>query len=276
MTPLCDADFSRALQIAFLRPITAPRRCECGKVIDPVGFHFMHCRFVHQSYTHDLIKEAIASTVKKLLTPEVSNLSVQMEKRVSQFYPLRSPLEPEGSQLFADIVLMLFNNAQQTILITDVSSVLARKPNVLGDFNVALDERSRAKRRKYGKYSVPAACFHAITVGRTNVLSADALRFCECIDESFTKAAKAGEKVKAAISRAVTVGVARTSSTAIRRAQLAAFNARAISTVPNALFLINARQESIFPLAATHAPPLARTLLPVPAGGPGNSRVRSR
>ncbi len=108
------------------------------------------------------------------------------------------------------------------------------------------------------------------------MLSAAALRFCECIGCFFTEAAKAEENVKAAISRAITVGVARTSSVAIRRAQLAAFNDRAISTIPNHLFLVNARQESVLLPRSTHAPPLARTLSPATHRGSGNSSGKSR
>jgi hypothetical protein len=121
--------------------------------------------------------------------------------------------------------------------IVDVSSTLAREHNRLGDFNVPLDVRSREKLRKYNKYSIPRRLFHPVSVGRTNVLGRDALVFIDFIDGYYAESVKAGDKLKAAIGRAIVVGAARTMSMAIRRAQLAAFNARSLTSIPGSLFL---------------------------------------
>ncbi len=232
LAPLPEEDFSRAIQIATLRPITVPRKCECGAIIDPVALHFLHCRYTNFYTMHNLVRNTIAATISSFLPKELAPLSVRLEKPVNSFYPLRFPLLPEGPALTADIVITLPNGPQQAVLIADVSSVLARAPNPLGHFLTPLNVRSQAKRLKYHKYDIPGHLFSPISIGRTNVLSDDALEFCSFVAKSFPKLPKACDKLKASIGRAITVGAARTLSVALRQMQLAAFNARAVSTIP--------------------------------------------
>ncbi len=103
---LSDEDFSRAIQIAILRPITLPRQCDCGAIIDPVGLHFLHCKLVHFGYLHDCVKHAIAVTIRSFQHRDLAPLSVLTEVKVNRFYGLRYPA-PEGAELEADIVLVL-------------------------------------------------------------------------------------------------------------------------------------------------------------------------
>ena len=63
-------------------------------------------------------------------------------------------------------------------------------------------------------------------------MSEDALEFCSFVAKSFPKLPKACDKLKASIGRAITVGSARTLSVALRQMQFAAFNDRAVSTIP--------------------------------------------
>lgn len=95
-----------------------------------------------------------------------------------------------------------------------------------------MNVRSQAKRLKYHKYDIPEHLFFPISVGRTNVLSADAHAFCEFVAKSFPTITNACDSLRASIGRAITIGAARTLSVALRQAQLAAFNARAASTLP--------------------------------------------
>jgi ribonuclease HI len=234
LSSLSDDDFSRAIQLATLRPITSPRMCDCGAIIDPVGLHFLYCKFVHFGYLHDCVKTAIVSTVKSFQPLDLALLSVSMEKKVSNFYPLRNLLLPEGPQIKADIVVSAIANAQQDCIIADVSSVLARSSGAASssDFHALMRARSRDKRAKYRKYDIPPHLFHPITVGRSNVLSTDALFFCTFMSKFFPAIPKAFDRLRASISRAVTVGAARTVNTAIRRSQLAAFQGISFSSVP--------------------------------------------
>jgi len=234
--PLSDADFSRAVQIAVLRPITLPRRCDCGGVIDPVALHVLACSHVHQGYLHNTIRDAIASTIASLLPKDLAPLAVQKECQVNRFYPLKELTDAEGPELVADLAVVSLGTAQLEVGIVDVSSTLARTHNRFGDFNVPLDLRSKEKRRKYSKYAIQQRLFHPVSVGRTNVLGRDALVFIDFIDGYYAATVKAGDKLRAAIGRAIVVGAARTMSMAIRRAQLAAFNACALSAISGSLF----------------------------------------
>jgi hypothetical protein len=229
---LADEDFSRAIQIAMLRPITPPRLCDCGAVIDPVGLHLLHCRFVHFGYLHDCIKTALVATCKSFQPLDLSAVSVVMERPVARFYPRKDPLQPEGPVILADIVVSLSDTAQQACVIADVSSVLSRGPSLSSDFHAALRARSQAKRLKYSKYAIPSHLFHPVTVGRTNVLSRDALLFCDVIGNFFPTVPKAVDRLRAAISRAVCVGAARTLNTTIRRNQLAVVIGSSVPGVP--------------------------------------------
>jgi hypothetical protein len=231
MAALSDEDFSRAIQIATLRPITLPRMCECKAVIDPVGLHLLHCQHVHFGHLHDCIKTALVATCKSFQPLDLASVSVLMEKPVARFYPLKHPLLPEGPLILADIVVSVADTVQQVCVIADVSSVLSRGPSISLDFHAALRARSQAKRLKYSKYDIPSHLFHPVTVGRTNVISRDALLFCDFIGKHFPTIPKAADLLRAAISRAICVGAARTLSTAIRRSQLAAINAVPCSKV---------------------------------------------
>jgi hypothetical protein len=229
---LADEDFSRAIQIAMLRPITVPRLCDCKAVIDPVGLHFLHCKLVHFGYMHDCVKTALVAVCKSFQPLDLAAVSVVMEKPVARFYPLKDPLRTEGPVILADIVVSLADTAQQACVIADVSSVLSRGPSISANFHAALRARSQAKRLKYSKYAIPSHLFHPVTVGRTNVLSSDALVFCDFIATFFPTVPKAADRLRAAISRAICVGAARTFNTTIRRSQLAVLNGSSFPGVP--------------------------------------------
>lgn len=155
-----------------------------------------------------------------------------MEKPVARFYPEKNRSLPQGPIITADIVLSVADTAQQICVIADVSSVLSRGPSTSPDFYAPLRARSQAKRLKYSRYDIPKHLFHPVTVGRTNVISRDALVFCEFISKYFPAVPKASDRLRAALSRAVCVGAARTLNTAIRRSQLASINGVPFSLVP--------------------------------------------
>lgn len=246
LAALADEDFSRAIQIAVLRPITAPRLCDCGATIDPVGLHFLSCRLVHFGYLHDCVKTAIAATIKALQPLDLAPLSVKMEVKVSRFYPLRPPLTVEGPEIIADIAVCVLDTSQHVCVIADVSSVLARDLHTAPQgFLVPLRARSKAKITKYRKYDIPVHLFHPVTVGRTNVLSRDAVIFCDFVGKFFPTIPKASDRIKAAISRAISVGAARTLNTALKRAQLASFNGLSFSGVPKSAACSHFRQISL-------------------------------
>ncbi len=110
----------------------------------------------------------------------------------------------EGPPGFADIIALLHDTSQQSVAIVDVSSALAR--NASSDFFSALHDRSREKRLKYRRYSIPAHLFFPVSFGRTNVLSSDAVSFCDFIAKCYPAVPKAEDKLRAAIGRAITVG----------------------------------------------------------------------
>ena len=60
---------------------------------------------------------------------------------------------------------------------------------------------------------------------------------CDFIAKCYPAIPKAGDNLRAAIGRAITVGAARTFNLALRRAQLAAFQARPLTAVKAVSFL---------------------------------------
>lgn len=74
---LSDAEFSRTFAIAILHPIMNPRVCPCGGLIDPAGFHLLHCRHIHYGIMHDRVKESVAARLRSFSSMEATFLSVQ-------------------------------------------------------------------------------------------------------------------------------------------------------------------------------------------------------
>lgn len=230
-----DPLFSRALQLATLRPaFDAPYLCEgCNKqMIDPVGLHLLKCQATHYSLIHDTIKHSLAARLRSLLTQQAAVLAVHVEPLVNRFAKLRFPQWTEGPALRADLIVVLSENTQQAVLVTDIVSTLPTAASRRASFYTDLEHEEANKRTKYWKYFIAPQKFFAIAVGRTNSLSRDTLRFCEAVGNYFPKASKVSDKLRATLSRAITAGVASTYNESIRRLQLAAFNSVAFSMVP--------------------------------------------
>jgi hypothetical protein len=155
LNALTDEDFSRAIQIAILRPVTIPRGCDCGAVIDPAGLHFLSCKLVHFAYLHNCVKDSLAFTIKSFQPLDLAPLSILKEVPVHRFYPGRDMESAEGTVVIADLVASLVGTSQLDCVIADVSSVLARGPSSSLDFHAPLRERSQEKRHKYRKYDIP-------------------------------------------------------------------------------------------------------------------------
>jgi ribonuclease HI len=234
---LDDANFSRAIQIATLRPIfDFPRQCEhCKNQLDSVGLHLLNCQNTHYTLMHETVKRSLAQCLRGLFNSHLAPLSVHVEAPVNRFAPLRQPNLAEGSVLKADIVLILSGTSQQDVFITDVVSALAHTPNHRGDgFYYDLTAKELIKRSKYYKYLIPPGRFFPLAFGRTNVLSKDTLRFCEVVGSYFPKLLKFEAKIRASLSRGITSGVAASFNDEIRRLQLGSLNAVAGSMVPPA------------------------------------------
>ena len=235
---LDDAQFSRGIQIAVLRPsFDAARRCpNCKHQLDPAGLHLLNCQKTHYSLMHDTVKRSLAHCLRGLFNSKVADLRVHVEAPINRFAPLRQPNLPEGEVNRADIVLVLAGNTRQDVFITDVVSALAHTPNHRGDgFYYDLSQKEFAKRHKYYKYLIDAWRFFPLAFGRTNVLSRDTLRFCEVVGSYFPKNLKTEAKLRACLSRAIISGVAQTMNEEMRRLQLATYNAvhpSMLSTAP--------------------------------------------
>ena len=202
-------------------PIIAPRTCGCGQPIDPAAFHLLHCRYNSYCEIHDCVKLSVAARIKSFVTPDIAPLAVLVEQPVIRHYGLRDPLVPEGTPRIADLVLSLHAENQQLPVICDVVSCHARGQQH-GDFYAIFTEVGRLKRAKYHKYDIPDNALAVLSIGRTNVLSHDTLQFCALVARHFPTLIDAARKLRASFSRAISVGVARTFNTAMRRLQLSA------------------------------------------------------
>jgi hypothetical protein len=234
---LDDANFSRAIQLATLRPIfDTPRQCEhCKNQIDSVGLHLLNCQNTHYTLMHETVKRSLSQCLRGLFNSQLAPLSVHVEAPVNRFASLRQPNLAEGPILKADIVLILSGTSQQDIFITDIVSALAHTPNHRGErFYYDLTAKELIKRSKYYKYLIPPGRFFPLAFGRTNVLSRDTLRFCEVVGSYFPKPLKIEARIRASLSRGITSGVAASFNDEIRRLQLGSLNAVAGSMVPPA------------------------------------------
>ena len=231
-----DANFSRAIQIATLRPVfLSPRHCEgCKQLMDPVGLHLLHCQNTHYSLMHEGVKRSLAQCFRSLFSSDLASLSVHVEPAVNRFAPLRLPQYPEGKVNQADIVLILSGPTQQDVFITDIVSALARTPNRRDSFYYDLAVKEQAKRNEYWKYLIAKDRFFPLAFGRTNVLARDTLRFCEVVGSYFPKSQNVTDKIRACFSRAISSSVASTVNDAMRKLQLSALNSVAFSMVPPA------------------------------------------
>ncbi len=221
LAALNDPEFSRTIALAVFHPIIAPRTCGCGQPIDPAAFHLLHCRYNSYCEIHDCVKFSIAARIKSFVTPDIASMAVLVEQPVIRHYGLRDSLAPEGAPRVADLVLSLHAEAQQQPVICDIVSCHARGQQH-GDFHAIFSEVGRLKRAKYHKYDIPDNALAVLSVGRTNVLSHDTLQFCALVARHFPALIDVARKLRASFSRAISVGVARTFNTAMRRLQLSA------------------------------------------------------
>ena len=217
---LNDAEFSRAIAIATLHPMIAPRTCGCGQPLDPAGIHLLSCRYNSYTDMHDCVKYAVAARIKSFLTQDIAPFAVLLEQPVISHYPLRDASVPEGVARVADLVLSLHAETQQQPVICDLVSCSTREGASFDDPLRPLKDAARLKRGKYAKYAIPPHVFFPLPFGRTNVLSEEVLDFCDFTSRHFPEHSDVSRKLRATFSRAISVGVARTTNLAFRRLQL--------------------------------------------------------
>ena len=169
---------------------------------------------------HDCVKLSVAARIKSFITQDIAPFAVQMEQPVILHYPLRDPSVPEGVVRVADLVLSLHADTQQQPVICDVVSCATREGASLDDPSRPLKDAARLKRAKYSKYAIPPHVFFPLPFGRTNVLSEEILEFCDFASRHFPTHTDVARKLRATFSRAISVGVARTTNLAFRRLQL--------------------------------------------------------
>ena len=231
LAPLNDSEFSRSISIAALHPVIAPRTCGCGQPLDPAAFHLLHCRYNSYCEIHDCVKFSIAARVKSFVNRDLAPMTVLTEQPVIRYYGLRDPSAPEGTTRVADLVLSLHADAQQQPVICDLVSCHSRGQQK-GDYMQIFEEVARRKLAIYSKYNITADnSFWPLPFGRTNVLPSYVLQFCDFIARHFPTQLNAARKLRASFSRSISVGVARTINTAIRRLQLSTAARVGVSSV---------------------------------------------
>jgi hypothetical protein len=232
--PLFNSDFSRALQLATLRPAFDQTGwcAHCKEHIDPVGLHLLKCPLTHYTDMHNMTKHAIAQRLRSLMSAQMAAVSVHVEKPVNRWCRLLPHIKTEGTIRHADIILLLSGTSQQDVLVTDIVSTLCRTPNATDGFYFELNQAETQKRNVYCKYDITLHHFFPLAFGRTNILSRETLRFCNFVGNYFHKSMKVADRLRATFSRSITAGVASTFNNVLRRLQLAAANAVAFTMIP--------------------------------------------
>jgi hypothetical protein len=232
--PLLNSEFSRAVQLASLRPAFAKRSwCSaCKEEIDPVGLHLLKCKSTHFTDMHNVTKHALAQRLRSLMTSQMAAISVHVETPVSRWCKLLPQHPIESIARVADIVILLSGLTQQDVIVTDVVSTLCRTPNASDSFYFELNQAETQKRSTYRMYDITLHHFFPLAFGRTNILSRESLRFCDFVGNYFPKSLKVADRLRATFSRSIAAGVASTFNAAIRRLQLAEGNSVALSMIP--------------------------------------------
>ena len=232
--PLPNSEFSRAIQLASLRP--AFSNCGwcavCKEVIDPVGLHLLKCKNTHFTEMHNVAKHALAQRLRSLMSSQMAAISVHVEKPVSRWCKLRPQFQVESVVRVADIIILLSGLTQQDVLVTDLVSTLCRTPNATDGFYHELNQAETQKRLVYSMYDISLHHFFPLAFGRTNILSRETLRFCEFVGNYFPKSLKVADRLRATFSRSIASGVAATFNATLRRLQLASGNSVALSMIP--------------------------------------------
>jgi hypothetical protein len=239
LAPLDNAQFSRTIGVAILHPIMLPRICVCGSSLDPVGLHFLHCKYTHFGFMHDRVKEAVGQRLRSFTNPDVSSLAVLLEQPVRNHYPLRNPLAPEGVTRIADLIVSLSGDVQQQPIVCDFVTTLAHDCYPNNDFHHPLRAAALAKRSKYRTYDIPdnPPSFFPLPLGRTNVLSQEVFDFCELVDRHFPRYFRVNLKLRATFSRALCVGLSHTLNLAVRRFQMCMSSRVALPLIPPSALL---------------------------------------
>jgi hypothetical protein len=232
--PLPNSEFSRAIQLASLRPAFSNCGwCDvCKEVIDPVGLHLLKCKNTHFTEIHNVTKHALAQRLRSLMSSQMAAISVHVEKPVSRWCKLRPQFQVERVVRVADIIILLSGLTQQDVLVTDLVSTLCRTPNAPDGFYHELNQAETQKRLTYSMYDITLHHFFPLAFGRTNILSRETLRFCEFVGNYFPKSLKVADRLRATFSRSIASGVASTFNAAVRRLQLASGNSVALSMIP--------------------------------------------
>lgn len=232
--PLLNSEFSRAIQLASLRP-TFNRQSWCSvcrEEIDPVGLHLLKCKSTHFTEMHNVTKHALAQRLRSLMTSQMATISVHVEAPVSRWCKLLPQHPVESVARIADIVILLSGLTQQDVIVTDVVSTLCRTPNASDGFYFELNQAETQKRSIYREYDITLHHFFPLAFGRTNILSRESLRFCDFVGKYFPKSLRVADRLRATFSRSITAGVAATFNAAVRRLQLADGNLVALSMIP--------------------------------------------
>jgi hypothetical protein len=255
---LPDAEFSRAIALALFHPIISPCTCPCGKPIDPVGFHLLHCKRTHYGCLHDRVKHAVACRIRSFMTAEAASFSVLIEQPMLKHFGLRDATQPEGTAGVADLILSMHADLQQEPTAVDFVSCFAAGNR---DYDTVFGATARFKRRKYYKYNtLTDDGFFPLPFSRTNALSDDVTRFCSMIGKHLPPHMRARDKLVATFSRAIYSGVAQTFNLSFRRLQLVACSGRPFLASDSLLHPYVFEPRSRAALAVSRRPPFA----PVP------------
>jgi hypothetical protein len=89
-----------------------PRTCPCGKPIDPVGLHLLHCKQNHYGCLHDSVRYAVAARFRSFMHFDAAAFSVLIEQPILPHFGLRNAAAPEGVALIADLIVLLHSDLE--------------------------------------------------------------------------------------------------------------------------------------------------------------------
>ena len=155
-----------------------PRTCPCGKRIDPVGLHLLHCKQNHYGCLHDSVRYAVAARFRSFMHFDAAAFSVLIEQPMLPHFGLCNAAAPEGVALIADLIVLLHSDLELEPIACDFVSCFVKDKRVATHKFWMLPFASSDGSTQSIYLTLTGNGFYPLPFGRSNVMASEIIRFC--------------------------------------------------------------------------------------------------